>query len=333
MTAKGTIPETHPLSVRLIGARGGTSFSNKFLQDADLVFFVGSNTDSAGTDCWQLPCLKDKVKIIQLDISGIEAGNNYPLDVCLIGDARATMKYMADYIDKNNIVGSAQNANKIEPAMMELDRSISEFINSDQRPIHPVRVVKTIEKCLPDNSYIVVEAGVGSIFSAAYIKQAKLGRHFISNYSQGALGYTIPACAAVSVAHPDAVVVGLGGDGSFHFNCGELETYARLGLNVKLFIFNNNVFGWIKGETTHVYQADYFATDFGIVDYAGIAKAFGIKAHKVELPNELEDAIEDSFAYKGPVLIEVRVPDQTELVPPVPRWIANAKEKNIPYCY
>ncbi|MFA5672661.1 MAG: thiamine pyrophosphate-binding protein, partial [Synergistaceae bacterium] len=50
MTAKGTVSEVHPLSIRLIGARGGTSYSNKFLETADLVFFVGSNTDSAGTD-------------------------------------------------------------------------------------------------------------------------------------------------------------------------------------------------------------------------------------------------------------------------------------------
>lgn len=333
MTAKGTISETHPLSIRLIGARGGTSYSNQFLKEADLVFFVGSNTDSAGTDAWQLPCCKNVPKVIQLDISGIEAGNNYPLEVCLVGDAKATMECIADYIDNNNVNGCAENAKKIEPAMKSLDDSLVDYIKSNQHPIHPVRLVKTVEKFLPNNSYVVVEAGVGSIFSAAYITQKIPGRKFVSNYSQGALGYTIPACAAIAVAHPDALVVGMAGDGSFHFSCGELETYCRLGLNVKLFLFNNNVFGWIKGETAHVYQADFFATDFGVVDYAGVAKAFGIKSYKLNDPDKIEETITEAFEYKGPVLIEVRVPDESELVPPVPRWINNAKKKGLPYCY
>lgn len=125
----------------------------------------------------------------------------------------------------------------------------------------------------------------------------------------------------------------MAGDGSFHFSCGELETYCRLGLNVKLFLFNNNVFGWIKGETAHVYQADFFATDFGVVDYAGVAKAFGIKSYKLNDPDKIEETITEVFEYKGPVLIEVRVPDESELVPPVPRWINNAKKKGLPYCY
>lgn len=90
MTAKGTISEKHPLSIRLIGARGGTSFANQFLCSADLVFFVGSNTDSAGTDGWTLPDRNNPPKIIHLDICGIEAGNSYPIQVPLIGDAKAT---------------------------------------------------------------------------------------------------------------------------------------------------------------------------------------------------------------------------------------------------
>lgn len=59
MTGKGTVSEIHPLSIRLIGARGGTSWSNRFLQTADLVFFIGSNTDSAGTDGWKLPPMSE----------------------------------------------------------------------------------------------------------------------------------------------------------------------------------------------------------------------------------------------------------------------------------
>nr|MBP8784117.1 hypothetical protein [Synergistaceae bacterium] len=177
------------------------------------------------------------------------------------------------------------------------------------------------------------EPSMGSIFSAAYVIQKEMGRKFLSNYSNGALGYSLPAAVGVAVAHPDATVVALGGDGSFHFNCGELETYARLGVNVKMVVFNNNVFGWIKGEMVHVYKSDCFATDFGVVDYAGVARAFGIKAFKLDDPEKITQTLKEAFEYRGPVLIELRVLDETQLVPPIPRWIPNAKEKGIPYHY
>ena len=135
------------------------------------------------------------------------------------------------------------------------------------------------------------------------------------------------------MAHPDHTIIALGGDGSFHFNCGELETYARLGVNVKMIVCNNNVFGWIKGETAHVYRSDFFATDFGVVDYAGVARAFGVKAYKLDDPAKITETLKEAIEYQGPVLIELRVPDESQLVPPVPRWIPNAVEKDIPYCY
>jgi len=333
MTGKGTVSETNPLSIRVIGARGGTSFSNKFLEDADLVFFIGSNTDSAGTDGWKLPPRSDSVKIINLNIDGVDAANNYRTDVVLVGDAKATAGFIAARIKDKKIEGRAKNTAEITCAMAGLDASLKEAAISSETPIHPIRFVKELQDMLPEKSYIVVEPSMASIFSAAYVIQQKQGRLFLSNYSHGALGYVIPASVGVAVAHPDYTVIAMGGDGSFHFSCGELETYARLGVNVKLVVFNNNVFGWIKGETAHVYNSDFFATNFGMVDYAGIAKAFGIKSYKVDDPGKIAGTLKDAFEYNGPVLIELRVPDESELVPPVPRWIPNAIKNGLPYCY
>lgn len=156
---------------------------------------------------------------------------------------------------------------------------------------------------------------MASIFSAAFLVPKKQGRMFISNYTNGALGYSLPAAVGVAVAHPDSTVFAMGGDGSFHFNCGELETYSRLGLNIKMIVFCNNVFGWIKGETQHVYHSGFFATNFRKVDYAGAAKAFGVKAYKIDISDNITSVLNEAIKYKGPVLIEVPVPDETEIVP------------------
>lgn len=333
MTGKGTIPETHPLSIRLVGARGGTGYANRFLEEADFVFFVGSNTDSAGTDAWKLPPHKDGPKVAYLNISGVDAGNNYRTEAALVGDAKATLAVMVERAKSRGVTGRAKNRDRVVPAMAELDAMVARAAESEEAPVNPVRFMKALEAVLPERSYIAVEPGMGSIFSAAFIVQKDMGRRFLSNYTCGALGYVIPALVGVGVAHPEAVAVGLGGDGSFHFNCGELETYARLGLNAKLFIFNNDVFGWIKGETAHVYDADFFATDFGRVDYAAVARGFGIKGYRIERADEVRGVLEEAFSFRGPALIEVRLSDQSRVVPPVPRWIASAEAKGLPHYY
>ena len=333
MTGKGTVSEIHPLSIRLVGARGGTSYSNKFLQSADVVFFIGSNTDSAGTDGWKMPSNVAGPKIISLNIDGIDAANNYPTDAVLVGDAKATLAYMFEKIKTSGIKGSSENASGILQSMAELDRVTAENSSCCSLPIHPIRFVKELEKLMPEKSFVVVEPSMASIFSAAYLVQKRAGRMFVSNYTNGALGYSLPAAVGVATAHPDSTVFAMGGDGSFHFNCGELETYSRLDLNIKMIVFCNNVFGWIKGETKHVYHSDFFATNFGHVDYAGVARAFGVKAYKIDDPCKITQVLNEAINHKGPVLIEVSVPDETELVPPVPRWIESAKKNGTPCCY
>ncbi len=333
MTGKGTVSEAHPLSIRLIGARGGTSRSNRFLETADLVFFVGSNTDSAGTDGWKLPSNVGGPKIVSLNIDGVDASNNYPTDAVLVGDAKATLEYMTKKIKESGIKGSAENAAEIASAMAELDRSTTELCTCPNTTVHPIRFVKELRALLPQKSFVVVEPSMASIFSAAFLVQKQQGRMFISNYTNGALGYSLPAAVGVAVAHPDSTVFAMGGDGSFHFNCGELETYSRLGLNIKMIVFCNNVFGWIKGETQHVYNSDFFATNFGKVDYAGVATAFGVKSYKIDDPNNINSVLKEAINHKGPVLIEVPVPDQTEIVPPIPRWTESAKKNGLPCCY
>ena len=45
---------------------------------------------------------------------------------------------------------------------------------------------------------------------------------------------------------PNATVLSVMGDGSFNFSCGELETIVRYQLPIKMFVFSNKTFGWIK---------------------------------------------------------------------------------------
>jgi acetolactate synthase-1/2/3 large subunit len=336
MTGKGSITEIHPLSIGVTGGRGGTRFSNGVVAEADLIFYIGSNTDSAGTAGWTLPALDCQPTIIHLDVSEVEVGNNYRADVALIGDARATLERMVECVQSMAPQAASKNAQRVEEIQQRArayQQYLAEMMPSDGAPVHPLRLVRALLQHLPDRHVIVADPGVSAIYPSAFHRVAKPGRSMVFNYSMGALGYAIPASVGAHYARPDHCVVALTGDGSFGLCCGELETIARTGGNIKVVLFNNGCFGWIKAALRFSYEPKYFACDFGQVDYVRIAKGFGLKAYRVADNQALDTTLGEAFGCAGPAFIEVLTASEEELVPPVPAWTRRAAELGVPHIY
>ena len=336
MTGKGSVPETHPLSIGVIGARGGTSFSNKILKEADLIFYIGCNTDSIATDNWTLPTSEEGKKIIHLDISGAETGNNYPTDVILIGDAKATLRVMIDITRKKIEKRKYEEIPRIKEILKEAEEfreRLKGEMNSNEKPINPVRFIKELSEVIPSDHIIVTDPGVSAIYASAFYKVKKAGRSMIFNYSLGALGYAIPASVGAHYAKPESCIVALTGDGSFGFTAGELETISRVRGNINIILFNNQSFGWIRAAIRFKYGPKYFATEFKPVDYMKIAEGFGLEALKIGEPEEIRQVLQKTFKSDEPTFIEVKVDPEDKFVPPVPSWVKKAEKNGIKYVY
>ena len=123
-------------------------------------------------------------------------------------------------------------------------------------------------------------------------------------------------------ARPDAGrVIGVMGDGSFGISAGELETLVRLDLPVTLIVCNNAGYGWIKaGQKSR--GSDYFSVDFRDSDHAAIARAYGLRARRVEDPGGLGAGIEEALTAPGPFLLDIATQPLEEANAPVSNWIA-----------
>ena len=88
MNGKESIPGDHPLSVGVVGSYSRRS-ANELVSEADLVFFIGTQTGGMTTHFWRVP--KIGVKAVQLDIDPEELGRNYPLEASIIGDAKIAL--------------------------------------------------------------------------------------------------------------------------------------------------------------------------------------------------------------------------------------------------
>lgn len=327
---KGSFPENHPLSIGVTGARGGTALSNKVINEADAIFYVGCSTDSTGTDMWRTPSLDTQAKIIHLNVSEAEVGNNYPIEVALIGDAAATLRVMAEVAEKQEKkVRKLPRIKAIQKEREAYDVYVGSLMLSNEVPIHPLKFVKELGEALPKDYAIVHDVGVSSIYTSTFLKQGEAGRRMIFNYAMGSLGYAIPASIGARYARPNSVVVALVGDGSFGFTAGELETVARVGGPNHIILFNNLSFGWIRAEWQLSYGKEYvdFATNFKPVDYLKIAEGFGLEATRVVKPDELGPVLKINLKKKEPTLTEIIVKPEDKLVPPVPSWAKKAEEQ------
>jgi len=337
ITGKGVFPETHPLSIGVVGSRGGTSFSNKVIKDADLIFYIGCNTDYAATCGWTLPQPDENKKIIHLDISEAEVGNNYPVGVVLVGDAKATLRVLIQMIKeriaKGRSLDELPRARELRRMYEEYMESLKKHFESNEKPVNPLRFVKELSRTIPSDYILVCDPGVSAIYTATYFKVDKPGRKVIFNYSMGALGYAIPASIGAYFASPTSTVIALTGDGSFGFAAGELETISRVNGNIKIVLFNNGSYGWIRASILFGYGPKYFATDFKPIDYVKIAEGFSLEAHRVEDPGELEPALRRAFSSSDPAFIEVLVEPEDRFVPPVPSWAEKASKMGLRYVY
>ena len=118
------------------------------------------------------------------------------------------------------------------------------------------------------------------------------------------------AAVARREAELNGRVVLFSGDGAFVYSLGELEVMRRLSLPITAVILNNSTLGWIK-HIQEFTMDDCLSVDFCDVDFAQVAKGFGVPAWRVGEPAELSDALGAAAAVAGPCLIEVVI-DETE---------------------
>lgn len=330
---KGTIPEDHPLSLRVIGGRGGMEYSNTYVRKADAVFFIGSNTDSAATDHWKLYGEPASKTFLHLDIAEAHVGNNFPVDVGMVGDARATLEYMVDTIRSGETIVRRDEVNLTQMKETALDNVFNSNIPMPEGTVSPVKLSQVLDRIMPDDAIVTSEPGVSAIYPSALLTFRRSGRRYITNYSMGALGYSVPAGLGAIYAN-DGPVISFTGDGSFGFVIGDMETLKRSGKNVTVILTRNDSFGWIRGEAILLEEVDEpWSTDFGSVDYMKVAEGFGFATARIRSEAEIEPVLTAAISNPGANFIEIMVPTQDRIVPFVPNWVRAAREKNLPHFY
>jgi acetolactate synthase-1/2/3 large subunit len=302
LNGKGTIVETHPLSVGVVGSYSRWC-ANQIVLEADLVIFIGSHTGDQVTNSWTVP--KAGTPVIQIDIDPLELGRSYPNRVGLMADAKVAVRRLIECMDRRYTKNPW--AQRAQQWVQKWREEIEPFRNSNTIPILPERLCKEITEFLPSNAILVSDTGFAGLWAGTTVYLTHPDQ--LSIRSAGSLGWAFPASLGAKCAEPKRPVVCFTGDGGFWYHLTELETASRRDIKTVTIVNNNSCFrqcirgidkayGDSPGNKQDMYK-------FRDTDFAKIAQDMGCFGIRVERPEELSKALKKALEADVAAVVDV----------------------------
>ena len=279
--SRGLVPEDHIVSFQ--GARSTA------MREADVVLVVGTRLN------WMMQYgrrFADDVKVIQVDIEASEIGHNRNIDLGIVGDARAVLGQMVQEAEaQESQFAGALESPWVVHLQQDNDRRAAQtapLLESDQVPIHPLRLCKEIRDFLDRDAVVSVDGNEILHFGRQSIPTFVPG-HRLNSGVTGTMGVGLPYGLGAQVAKPDKQVLVLHGDGSMGMNAMEVDTAVRHDLPVVTVVSNNA--GW----TARTPDRRKPGRELGFTAFDEMAEALGGYGEKVEQPDQIRPALERAF--------------------------------------
>jgi acetolactate synthase-1/2/3 large subunit len=247
----------------------------------------------------QAPRFNSEAKVIQVNIDPAEIAHNRPVDVGIVGDAKAVLEQMLQLV-----------RGKFEPqketpwidALREQDLKgqarLEPFMHSDAVPIHPLRLCKEVRDFLPRDGILVVDGQEILNYGRQSIPTYTPG-HRLNSGPFGTMGVGVPFGLGAKAAKPDKPVLVLHGDGSFGMNAMEMDTAVRHNLPIVTVISLNG--GWTADP-----EGGKIGRQLGYQRYEKLMDAFGGHGEYVEQPADIRPALERAFASGNAAIVNVK---------------------------
>lgn len=303
LAGRGAMDDDHPLSVGGLGAHRNP-LSKRLLTEADVILSLGARFEEMETN-WRAGFVPSpSARVIQVDIDAAEIGRSVPAHVTVIGDIRAVLAEMIDIVGEARLAHGADvrlnDAAKGYAAELKgLNGEIAELAASQEKPIHPLRVIRAVRKALPREATVAIDVGCLAQHMAGSFPAfpVHLPRSLIvpsSFYGMGFAGSALPVARQV---YPDRPAVGFIGDGSFQMMLHVLPMAAEYRLGVTWCILNDRALGSIRDIQEFGMGNRIIDTDFKVQpDFAKIAQACECYGEQIIDPEDVDGAVARALA-------------------------------------
>lgn len=320
------LPTDDPLFAGMIGMHGYIAPNIK-TNECDVLVAVGMRFDDRVTGTVQ--SYARQAKIIHIDIDPCEVGKIIPVDVSIIGDAKAVLRELTAKIarhDHKEWIASFENCLEVEK-----EKVIYPEVHPKEGWIKMGEVVDAVAEATKGNAVVVTDVGQNQMVAARYSKFTG-GRSFISSGGLGTMGFGLPAAIGAKIGAAEKTVCLFVGDGGIQMTIEELGTIMQEKTGVKIFILNNNWLGNVRQWQELFFNKRYSQTRMQNPDYGAIASAYGIRCAIVEKREDLAGAVEEMLSDDAPAILDIHVEEEDNVMPmvapgkPITNIMLNGKE-------
>lgn len=327
LSAKGILPEDHPLALGVFGYGGNRWATEALLSgEVDVLIVVGAALTQRDTLQWDRRMLPRRA-LVHVGADPANLTRTWLPEVSVLGSPGTFLRRL-EHAD--GAAGRALDAGRSRRA--EFLRSLRahgpfaydvESRLSTQVPLHPATVVNAAREVFPREAVAVVDSGAHRAFAAQHW-MAYGSRNYLSATYLGPMGAAVPLAIGSASIRSDVPHVVFAGDGCLLMHGMELHTAARYGLPLVVVVMNNRSYGNIWYRAHEMGPAESALTDIPRLDWAAFGTAMGVPTETIRAPGDVRPAFERAMARGGPCLVDARI-DKTATKPTAP-WNAAVRE-------
>ncbi len=256
---------------------------------------------------------------IQIDIDPTMIGIRYPMELNLVGDARATLAALLPLLEP---VPDRSWEEELRAEIADWWRLLERRAMLDAEPVNPQRVFWELSAHLPDDAIVTSDSGSSANWYARDLRFRGTMRGSLSG-TLATMGPGVPYAIGAKFGHPDRPVVACVGDGAMQMNgMNELITISRYWQEwpdprLVVLVLNNEDLNQVTWEMRAMSEITKFEASQTLpaFDYAAFARSLGLGGLRITEPGGIADTWAQAFASDRPVVVDAIVDPE---VPPIP---------------
>ncbi|SMR75986.1 MULTISPECIES: thiamine pyrophosphate-dependent enzyme [Stenotrophomonas] len=253
----------------------------------------------------------DKATIIQVDRDGSHLGRRHPVNVGVVGDIAPTLDALLPMLPPR------EDSSFLDECIEHRDKALKKREQEEQpgegELIHPQHLTALLSKYATDDALFTADGGSPMVWVLRHIR-VNGRRRTLTSLLHGTMANAMPQALGLQKAFPGRQVISLSGDGGLAMLLGDLLTAVQENLPIKVVVFNNGSLNFVELEQKVEGLLDNY-TDLKNPDFGRLAEVIGFHGRTVTRSEDLEEAVQDFLAQRGPALLDVHT-SRAELVMP-----------------